>query len=72
MDNDEERFTRGTMVTAVISLYEGAKTKVSVGLELSQEFEVKVGVHQASVLLLLVFAIVVDMVTENVRNGLML
>ena len=60
------------MVTAVISLYEGAKTKVSVGLELSQEFEVKVGVHQASVLLLLVFAIVVDMVTENVRNGLML
>ena len=31
----------------------------------------KVSVHQESVLLLLVFAIVVDVVTENVRNGLM-
>ena len=33
----------------------------SVGLELSKEFEVKVGVY----LLLLVFVIVVDMVMEN-------
>ena len=39
--------------------------------ELSKEFEVKVGVHQESMLSLLVFAIVVDMVRENVRNGLM-
>ena len=39
--------------------------------ELSEEFEVKVGVHQGSVLLPLVFAIVVDVVTESVRNGLM-
>ena len=30
----------------------------------------KVGVHQGSVLSPLVFAIVVDVVTENVRNGL--
>ena len=33
------------MVRAVMSLYEGAKTKVRVGQELSEEFEVKVGVH---------------------------
>ena len=33
------------MVRAVMSLYEGAKTRVRVGLELSKEFEVKVGVH---------------------------
>ena len=59
------------MVRAVMSLYEGAKTRVRVGLELSEEFEVKVGVHQGSVLLTLVFAIVVDVVMENVRNGLM-
>ena len=59
------------MVRAVMSLYEGAKTRVGVGLELSEEFEVKVGVHQGSVLSPLVFAIVVDVVTENVRNGLM-
>ena len=58
------------IVRAVMSLNEGAKTRVKVGLELSEEFEVKVGVHQGSVLLPLVFAIMVDVVTENVRNGL--
>ena len=57
------------MVRAVMSLYKGAKTSVRVELELSEEFEVKVGVHQGSVLSPLVFAIVVDVVTENVRNG---
>ena len=40
-------------------------------LVLSEEFEVKVGKHQGSMLSPLVFAIVVDVVTENVRNGLM-
>ena len=59
------------MVRAVTSLYEGAKTRVRVGLELSQEFEVKVGVHQGSTLSPLLFAIMVDMITESVRNGLM-
>ena len=58
------------MVRAVMSLYEGAKTRVRVGLELSEEFEVKVGVHQGSALLLLLFAIAVDVITENVKNGL--
>ena len=52
-----------------LSLYEGAKTRVRVGLELSKEFKVKVGVHQGSVLLPLVFAILVDVVTKSVRNG---
>ena len=48
------------MVRAVMSLYEGAKTRVRVGLELSKEFEVKVGVHQGSVFWRLLFAIGVD------------
>ena len=48
------------MVRAVMSLYEGAKTRVRVGLELSKEFEVKVGVHQGSLFLPLLFAIGVD------------
>ena len=53
------------MVRAMISLYEGAKTRVRVEtrLELSEEFEGKVGVHQGSVLSPLVFAIVVVVVT---------
>ena len=56
---------------AVISLYEGAKTRVRVGLGLSEEFEVKVGVHQGSAIVPLLFAIVVDKIMESVRNGLM-
>ena len=60
------------MVRAVMSLYEDAKTKLRVGLELSEEFKVKVGVHQESALSPLLFAIVVDVIMESVRNGLML
>ena len=39
--------------------------------EFSKEFDVKVGVKQGSVLSPLVFVIVVDVVMQNVRNGLM-
>ena len=39
------------------------QTEVRFGLELSQEFEVKVGTHQGSVLLPFVF-VVADVVTE--------
>ena len=59
------------IVRAVMSLYHGAKTKVRVGLELSQEFLIQVGVHQGSVLSLLLFAIAVDAISENAREGLM-
>ena len=59
------------MVRAVMSLYGDATTRSRVGLELSEEFKVKVGVHQRSVLSPLLFAIVVDVITESVRNGLM-
>ena len=57
------------MVRAVISLYDGAKTRVGVGSAYSEEFEVKVGVRQGSLLSPLLFAIVVDVVTENARKG---
>ena len=56
---------------AAMSLYEGAKTRVRVGQELSEELEVKVGVHQGSLLPPLVFTIVVDVVTKSVRSGSM-
>ena len=67
----KKRSVPEVMVRAVMSLYEGTKTRVSVGQELSEEFEVKVGVHQGSMLSPLVFAIVVDVVTESVRSGSM-
>ena len=59
------------MVRPVMSLYEGAKTRVRVGLELSEVFVVKVSVHQGSAFSLLLSAIMVDMITKSVRNGLM-
>ena len=59
------------IVRAVMSLYHGAKTKVREGSELSQEFLVQVGVHQGYVLSSpLVFAITVDVISENAREGL--
>ena len=38
---------------------------------MSEEFEVKVGAHQGAAFSPLCFAIVVDMITESVKNGLM-
>ena len=59
------------LVKAVMSLYEGSRTKVRVGSGLSEESGVRVGVHQGSVISPLIFAIVVDAVTEQVRKGLL-
>ena len=53
------------LVTAVMSLYKGARTKVKVGTHLSEELGVDVGVHQGSVLSPLLFAIVIDVVTNE-------
>ena len=58
------------LVKAVMSLYEGLRTKVRVASGLSDEFGVRVGVHQGSVISPLIFAIVVDAVTEQARKGL--
>ena len=57
------------LVKAVMSLYEGAETRVRVGSGLSEAFFVKVGVHQGSVLSPLLFETVVDEVTENARKA---
>ena len=57
------------LVRSVMSLHEGAKTRVRVDSELSEEFEVKVGMHQGSVLSPFLFAVVVDVVTEFASEG---
>ena len=56
-------------VRSVMSLYEGAKTRVRVGSELSDQFEVIVGMHQGSVLSPFHFAVVVNVVAEFAREG---
>ena len=47
-------------------LYKGVMTNVKVGTHLSEEFEVKVGVHHGSVLSPLLFAIVIDVIEIKV------
>ena len=59
------------LVRAVMRLYEGAKTKVKVGGGMSDGFSVEVGVHQGSVLSPFLFAIVMDVLCEDVREGLL-
>ena len=52
-----------------MSLCDGAKTRVKVGSAYREQFKVKVGGHQESVLSPLLFAIVVNVITKNARRG---
>ena len=49
--------------------YNCAKTKENVGTYLSEELEVDVGEHQGSVLSPLLFVIVIDVVTSEIKVG---
>ena len=49
----------------------GAQTKVKVGNGMSDGFSVEVGVHQGSVLSPILFAIVMDAICEDAREGLL-
>ena len=57
------------LVNGDISFYKGCKTAVSTDGELSSSFYVKVGFHQGSALSPLLFIMVMDVLTEDVRDG---
>ena len=54
---------------SVMSLYEEAATRVRVDSDLSEELEVKVGMHQGSELSPFLFALVAAVVTEFTGEG---
>ena len=58
------------LVQTVMVMYKKARTAVRTKQGSSEEFEVKVGVHQGSVLSPLLFVAVMEVVTRKVRDGL--
>ena len=56
------------LVDGVMFLYKDCETAVSVDGELSSSFSVKVGVHQGSTLSPMLFIILIDVLTEHVRD----
>ena len=58
------------VIRTVIALYTEACTVVRTYAGLSESFEVKVGLHQGSVLSPLLFAAVMDVVSSEARSGL--
>jgi hypothetical protein len=58
------------MINIVMSMYDGVTTAVKVNGSVSNEFDVKVGVHQGSVLSPLLFTIVFNALTRKCRGGL--
>jgi len=58
------------MVNVIRAMYEGATTAVKLRSGESTEFEVRVGVHQGSVLSPLLFTIVLEALSQEFREGL--
>jgi hypothetical protein len=58
------------LVLAVMSVYESSETAVRTDSGLTEWFKVLVGLHQGSVLNPLLFIIVMDVITREVRGGL--
>ena len=57
------------VVRAVQSMYINARSCVRVNGQLSEEFEVNVGVHQRSVLSPLLFILVLEALSREFRTG---
>ena len=57
------------LVTAVLGLYENSTSRVRFAGGLSEKFEIKVGVHQGSALSPLLFKLVMEEATKDIRIG---
>ena len=68
--NTKQRRSCTMLIGTVMALYTEACTVVRTDAGLSESFEVKVGLHQESVLSLLLFAAVMGVVSSEVRNSL--
>ena len=55
-------------VRLVQNMYEGSKTTVRTAVGQTEPFRVRVGLHQGSALSSLLFAIVMDVLTEHIRR----
>ena len=56
-------------IKAIMEMYTNIETSVNVEYTRSESFDVKVGVHQGSILSPLPFALVMDEVTKDIREG---
>jgi len=57
------------LVKAVMAMYEGAQTVVKTSEGYSKAFNVKVGLHQGSVLSTLRFVILMEMISRELLAG---
>ena len=58
------------IIRVIKSMYEGVTTSVKMNGKESENFEVKVGVHQGSVLSPILFNIVMQVIADNFKKGL--
>ena len=56
-------------IRVVQAMYENAKSKVRLNEKFSEEFNIKVGVHQGAVLSPLLFIIVLEALSREFRTG---
>ena len=56
-------------IKAIMEMYTNIETSVKVEYARSESFDVKVGVHQGSIVSPLLFALVMDEVTKDIREG---
>jgi len=59
------------MLEAVMAIYVNSRTRVETMAGITEEFNILVGVHQMSVLSPLLVIIVMDVLTKEIRNGVL-